>query len=216
MKRNGFTLIEIMTAIALGCIIMLPVAMLVQSGQKSRNKSYNTANADSRLDSISTITEFGSFGRKSNKNDYYVYGVSGTTFTRKTPVANPEEILTGQAVEFRYWSTDLTAAMLTPTSVADRYALFYLDSGQLKLDFGTSTGGLTGGAINAAKHRVTGTGVTTVTLAKNVTSVTFSHTAKDMAGDGNGCVRMTLVINDPADNKINTYLAATYLRNVWP
>jgi hypothetical protein len=104
--------------------------------------------------------------------------------------------------------------MLTPTSFADKYVLFYLDSGQLKLDYGTSTGGLTGGAINAAKHRVTGTGVTTTVLAKNVTSVAFSHTAKNMAGDGNGCVRMTLVIT--ANNKTNTFLAATYLRNVWP
>jgi prepilin-type N-terminal cleavage/methylation domain-containing protein len=216
MKRNGFTLIELIIAMTASCMVMLTVAILVQSGYKSWKKTYNTANADSRLDSIGTITAFGSFGRKSNQKDYYVYSVSGTTYTQVKPVVNPEEILTGQAVEFRYWSTDLTAAMLTPTSVADRYALFYLDSGQLKLDFGTSAGGPTGGAINTSKHRVTGTGVTTTTLAKNVTSVAFSHTTKDMAGDGNGCVRMILVINDPAHHKTNTFLAATYLRNVWP
>ncbi len=75
------------------------------------------------------------------------------------------------------------------------------DSDQLKVDFGTSTGGPTGGAINAAGHRVTGTGVTTVILANNVTSVAFSHTAKDIAGDGYGCVRMNLVINDPQTMK---------------
>jgi hypothetical protein len=193
---------------------MLSVAMLVQSGYKSWNQTYKTANADSQLDSIATTTSFGSIGRKSNKNDYYVYQVAGSTFTRKTPVANPEENLTGQAVEFRYWSTDLTAAMLTPTSVADKYALFYLNNGQLKLDIGTSTGGLTGGAINASHNRVACTNTTI--LAKHVTSVTFTHTTKDMAGDGNGCVRMNLTINDPADNKSKTVLAATYLRNVWP
>ncbi|MGD0551246.1 MAG: prepilin-type N-terminal cleavage/methylation domain-containing protein [Sedimentisphaerales bacterium] len=216
MKRNGFTLIEVIIAIAASCMVMLTVAILVQSGYKSWNRTYKTSNADSRLDSIGTITAFGSFGRKSNKKDYYVYSVSGTTYTQVKPVANPEEILTGQAVEFRYWSTDLTAAMLNPTSVADKYVLFYLDSGQLKLDYGTSVGGPTGGAINTAGHRVTGTDVTTVTLAKNVTSVAFSHTTKDMAGDGNGCVRMILVINDPNDHKTNTFLAATYLRNIWP
>jgi prepilin-type N-terminal cleavage/methylation domain-containing protein len=220
MKRNGFTLIELIVAIALSCMVMLTVAILVQSGYQSWNRTYNTANANSRLDSIGTITTFCSFGRKSNKNDYYVYSVAGTgsntTYTQVKPVANPEENLTGQAVEFRYWSHDLTAAMLSATSVADSYALFYIDSNQLKVDFGTSTGGPTGGAINAAQHRVTGTGVTTVILANHVTNVAFSHTAKDMAGDGNGCVRMNLVINDPADNKINIFLAATYLRNVWP
>jgi len=222
MKRNGFTVIELMVAIALGCIVMLPVAMLIQSGYKSWNQTYATANCNSQLDSIATTTSFGTIGRKSNKNDYYVYQVASSTFT--APPVNPldpDEILTGQAVEFRYWSTDLTAAMLTPTSVADCYALFYLDNGQpgniqLKLDLGTSTGGPTGGAINAAGHRVTGTGVNTTTLANHVTSVTFSHTTKDLAGDGNGCVRMNLTINDPADNKSKTVIAATYIRNVWP
>jgi hypothetical protein len=217
MKRNGFTVVELMTAITLGCIVMIPVAMLVYSGQKSWWKSYNTANSQSQLDSVSTITSFCSFGRKSNKKDYYVYSTagsgSGTTYTQVMPVANPEENLTGQAVEFRYWSTGLTTAMLSPTSVADSYALYYLDSGQLKVDFGTSTGGLTGGAINTAGHRVTP--VSTSILANNVTSVAFTHTTKDMAGDGYGSVRMQLVINDPNYGP-KTFLAATCLRNIWP
>jgi hypothetical protein len=104
--------------------------------------------------------------------------------------------------------------MLTPTSVADRYALFYLASGQLKLDLGTSTGGPTGGAINALGNRVTP--VSTTILANYVTSVEFSHTKKTPAGGGLGCVRMNLTINDPADKKSKTVIAATYLRNVWP
>ena len=219
MKRNGFTLIELMVAMAIGFIVMLPVAMLIQSGYRSWNQTYATANCDSQLDSIATTTSFGSIGRKSNKNDYYVYvyHVADATFT--TPPVNlldPDEILTGQAVEFRYWSTDLTAAMLTSTSVADCYALFYLDNGQFKLDLGTSTGGPTGGAINAAHNRVTGGGVITTTLAQHVTSVEFSHTKKTPTGGGLGCVRMKLIINDPADNKSVTVIAATYIRNVWP
>ena len=215
MKRNGFTLIEVMAAIALSCIVMLPVAMLIQSGYKSWNQAYKTANADSQLDSIATTTSFGSIGRKSNKNDYYVYRVAGSTFT--APPVNqldPDEILAGQAVEFRYWSTDLTAAMLTPTSVADKYALFYLDNGQLKLDLGTSTGGPTGGAINAAGHRVTP--VSTTILARNVASIAFTHTKKTPAGGGWGCVRMKLIIKDPNDKGPKTVIAATYIRNVWP
>jgi len=216
MKKNGFTLIEFIVAMATACIVMLAVAMLLQSGYQSWIKTYNTANAESQLDSIATTTSFGTIGRKSNKNDYYVYQVAGSTFTRVIPVADAEENLTGDAVEFRYWSTDLDDDMLTPTSFADRYALFYLDSGQLKLDLGTSTGGPTGGAINAAGQRVTGAGESTVILAKNVDSVEFTHTTKNLAGDGWGCVRMNLTINDPNDRKIKNVIAATYIRNVWP
>jgi hypothetical protein len=216
MKRNGYTLVEVIMAMAAGFMVMMTVAMLVQSGHASWNKSYDAANCDSRLDSLSSITAFCSFGRKSNKKEYYVYSVAGATYTRVTPAVNPEEILTGQAVEFRYWSTDLLPNMLDPTSTADKYAFFYLDGTSLKLDMGTSAGGATGGAINGAGHRANGAGVTTVTLASHVTSVAFSHTTRNIAGDGKGCVRMRLVIHDPMDNQDKTFLAATYIRNVWP
>lgn len=219
MKRNGLTLIELMTAMVIGFIVMLPVAILVESGQKSWNKSYNAANCQSQLDSITSISTFGSFGRRANKKDYYVYSTAGTgsntTYTQVMPVGNPEQNLTGQAVEFRYWSTGLTAAMLSATSVTDSYALFYVDSNQLKVDFFTSQDGTIAKAINVAKHRVT-TGVNTVILASYVTSVAFTHTTKDMAGDGYGSVRMKLIINDPNDGQTKTFLAATCLRNTWP
>ena len=87
MKKNGFTLIEVIVAMAAGFIVMMTVAMLVQSGYRSWNKTYNTANADSRLDSIATTTSFGTIGRKSNKNDYYVYQVAGSTFTAPPSIA---------------------------------------------------------------------------------------------------------------------------------
>lgn len=218
MKRNGFTLIEVIVAMAAGFIVMMTVAMLVQSGYRSWKQAYNTANAASRLDSIATTTSFGSIGRKSNKNDYYVYQVANATFT--APPVNPldpDEILRGQAVEFRYWGTDLEADMLTPTSSADSYALFYLDNGQLKLEISDSAhGGIGPPAINSSGHRVAGAGATTAILANHVTSVEFSHTKKTPAGGGLGCVRMNLTINDPADNKSKTVIAATYIRNVWP
>jgi hypothetical protein len=217
MKKNGFTLIEVIIAMVSGLMVMLTVAMLVQSGHTSWNKSYKAANCDSRLDSLSSITAFSSYGRKSNKKDYYVYSISGSTFTRLTPNTDPEEILTGQAVEFRFWSTDLADGMLSPTSTADCYALFYIDDDQLKLDISNPAhGGAGPPAIDAGGHRASGAGLTTVTLANHVTSVEFSHTTRDMAGDGKGCVRMKLIINDPADNQSKTFLAATYIRNVWP
>jgi hypothetical protein len=217
MKRNGFTLIELVIAIATGLIVMLTVAVLVQSGYQSWNRTYNTANSDVRLNSLNVITALGSFGRKSNKKDYYVYHVTGTNFARVIPAVNPDEILIGQAVELRYWGTELDADMLTPTSSADSYALFYLEGTDLKLDISDSAhGGAGPPAISAAGHRNNGAGLNTVVLANNVASVEFSHTTIDMAGDGNGCVRMKLIINDPQDGRVKTFLAATYLRNVWP
>jgi hypothetical protein len=210
MKKNGYTLIEVVIAMAAGFMVMLTVGMLVQSGHISWNKSYDAANCDSRLDSLSAVKAFGSFGRKSNKKDYYVYSVSGPIFTRVTPVAQPEEILTGQAVEFRFWSHELDVDMLTPSSSTDSYALFYLEDGQLMLDIGNRPPG----AINPAGHKIEAGD--TVVLANHVISVEFSHTTIDMAGDGNGCVRMKMIINDPADGQSKTFLAATYLRNIWP
>jgi hypothetical protein len=217
MERKGYTLIEIIIAMAAGFIVMLTVALLVQSGHISWRKSYDVANCNSRLDSLSAITAFSSFGRKANKNDYYVYSVSGSTFTRVTPNSDPEENLTGQAVEFRFWSTDLEEGMLTPTSVADAYALFYLDGTQLKLDISDPVhGGVGPPAIDGAGHRNNGGGLSTVTLANHVSNLSFIHTGKNMIGDGKGCVRMKLIINDPIDNQLKTFLAATYIRNVWP
>ena len=108
--------------------------------------------------------------------------------------------------------------MLSPTSVADRYALFYVDSNQLDVDVSDHRMAATWPpAINPANgHRVTGTGITTIILASYVTSVAFTHTTKDMAGDGDGSVRMQLIINDPNDSQSKTFLAATCLRNIWP
>jgi hypothetical protein len=206
-------MIEMIVAIAMSTIVMLSVALLVQSGYRSWLKTFNNSNCDSRIDSLDTIITLGSTGRKANKTDYSLYAVAGGTFTKPLPVASPDEILTGQAIEFHYWDPpDLDASLLDPDNHGNTYSLFYLDGTNLKVDKGTYPPG----GINGSGHRVAGGDVRTVTLARNVTSVTFTHTARNMTGDGKGCIRMRLVITDPDSGETKTTLAATMMRNVWP
>ena len=208
---SGLTLIEMIVAIGISSIVMLSAGLLVSSGYKGWKQSFNNANCESRLGAMDTMIALGAIGRKSNKMDYCVYEVTGNTFTKVVPVADPEEILTGQAVEFRYWDTELNPALMDPAVTATAYALFYLDGTQLKVDYGPYPPG----GINAAGQRITGADVTTTTLAQHVSSVNFSHTSKNMAGDGKGCVRMRLVIIDTTDGTPKTTIAATLMRNTW-
>lgn len=205
-------MIEVVVAMTAASIVMIIAAMLVNSGYRSWNKIFNAANCESRLGTLDTMTALGAVGRKSNKINYRVYEVVGNTFTRALPLVDPEEVVTGQAIEFRYWDTELDADLMNPATTATAYALFYLDGDELKVDYGPYPPG----GINGASHRITGAGVTTIKLAEDVTGVEFSHTTKNMAGDGWGCVRMKLVITDPTDLSSKTTLAATLMRNVWP
>jgi hypothetical protein len=162
---------------------------------------------------------FGKIGRMSNKSDYVLYRVTGSTFAG--PVlpspSNPEEVVFGDAVEFRRWDTDLAAmdedeqkAVMKTDVTGNAYALFYLEGGDLKVDCGSYPPG----AINASgKKRAASS---TQILAKNVQYLRFSHTTKDAEGEGQGCVRMEMRLHDPDKNETITVETATLMRNVWP
>jgi hypothetical protein len=55
-------------------------------------------------------------------------------------------------------------------------------------------------------------------MAENVINLEFSHTTRNLAGDGKGCVRMNLMLADSnaMGAPVTTVTAATLLRNVWP
>lgn len=213
-SSTGLSQIELVVAMAIAFIVMLTTAILVQSGYRGWNQIYNNTNAESRLGALDTMTALGSIGRKSNKVDYRMYKkLSSGYYQRATPLANPEEVVEGNAVEFRYWDGDLRADFMDPDVNATTYALFYLDNGQLKINYGPYP---PGGIDEASGTIRSGTGITTTTLTKNISSVKFSHTTKNMAGDGKGCVRMKLVITDPNTGLSKTTIAATLMRNVWP
>ena len=211
-SRRGFTLIELIMAMAAACIVMLSVGILLYGGQKSWLKTYNDNNCESRIGALNTMVALGALGRKSNKVDYRLYTVTGNNFQRATPLVDPEEIVKGQAIEFRYWDTELEADLMDKDKTATAYALFYLEGNELKIDFGPYPPG----AIDGAGHRITGSDITTVTLVKHVSSAEFSHTTRTMTGEGKGCIRMKLTIADPTDGSSTTVLAATLMRNIWP
>jgi prepilin-type N-terminal cleavage/methylation domain-containing protein len=216
--RCGFTLIEIIIALAASSVVMTVAALLIQSGYRSWNASYKSANGELREGSIEAMTSLGSIGRKSNRMNYNVYTSNGSTFTRAVPVSDPEEIVTGDAVELRYWKNALQTGYMDPALTATAYALYYVDSNQLKVDIyvpPSSTPSQAPPAVNAAGHRNT-SNITTTVLAKNVIYLKFSHTTKTLAGDGNGCIRMKMITRDPAGTETKTTMVASMMRNIWP
>jgi hypothetical protein len=209
-NTNGFTLIELVIAMSAALIVVLVVGTLLVSGQRSWTHAYNYSNAKPQLGALGSTITFGSFGRKSNKMDYKVYKIVGNKFVQAVPVANPVEVVTGEAVEFHYWNRDLEAGFMKTSVTGNAYALFYLDGDKLMLD----TGQYPPGGIDAAGHRIDGEN--TVTIAENVTNLEFSHTTRNIEGDGKGCVRMNMTLEGTDGNTPTTVAAATLMRNTWP
>jgi hypothetical protein len=161
-------------------------------------------------------------GRRSNRLGYTIYEVNGGTFTPAAPVtSDPQEVVSGDAVEFRYWDVGLDSTdssdLMDPTKTATAYALFYLEGDALKVDYGPYPPGAVpegGGSKNTSGV------VTEVLLAENVstdpnsTVDAFSHTT--INGIGQGSVRMKVVLTDPEDDEEISVMTATLMRNVWP
>jgi hypothetical protein len=217
--RAGITLVELMIAMVAGLIVLLTAGLLMASGLRGWKKAYDYAYGDVQVNALETMVAFGKTGRMANKSDYVLYKVTGSTFTGPVlpSAANPEEVVFGEAVEFRYWDTDLSLLsenqqkeIMKTDVTGTAYALFYVEGGVLKVDRGAYP---PGGVDASGKKRNPSS---TQILAKNVQSVQFSHTTKDTQGDGQGCVRMRLKLYDSSKDQGITVETATLLRNVWP
>jgi hypothetical protein len=211
-RAMGFTLIELAVATSAALIVVLVVGTLLVSGQRSWAHAYNYAYSKPQLDALGTTITFGGIGRKSNKMDYKVYDIMDNKFVQALPVANPEEVVMGDAVEFHYWKGDLDDDIMKTNIKGNVYALFYLDGDRFMLD----TGPYPPGGVDAMGHRLEGDNVSTTTLAENVTNLKFSHTTRDMQGDGKGCVRMSLTIGGVGGETPTTVTASMLMRNTWP
>ena len=212
--KSGFTLIELTMAMTSSFIVMVSVALLVYSGQVNFTKVYAKNNSESQVGAVNAMAAFGAFGRKSNKMDYILYECVDDLYLKVVPVEESEELVIGDAVEFRFWDSTFAENLEKVDKHATSYALFYLEDGDLKIDYGPCPPG----AINAAGQRVPAHNneIKTVTLVRNITDVEFSHTTRNMDGDGKGCVRMKLTVTDPVTGETKTTLAATLMRNCWP
>jgi len=175
-------------------------------------------NSPVKQDSLAATVAFSTIGRRSNRINYKVYEILSDTFTEAVPSAG-ETVAKGQAVEFRYWATTFDpdtagADVINVANTGTHYALFYLDNDELKVDYGTVSGGT--GGVGSDGRRIT-SNIRTVILARDVdvaeNNEIFSHSV--IGGVGSGVTRMDLSPKNDEGEMVEVK-TATFLRVTWP
>jgi hypothetical protein len=209
------TLVELIIGIVASIIVIFAVAALLISGHRGWNNAFKYANGDIQVNAIETMINFGITGRKSNKSDYKLYKNEDGTYEIVKPLTDPEEVVFGDAIEFRYWDEELNDSLMDTDKTGTAYALYYVEDDMLKVDRGpyNPAGGYPGGVDSSGNKTETDR---TLILARNVQSAIFSHTTKNADGDGKGCVKLDLWLYDPNDDQDINIKTATLMRNVWP
>jgi len=213
------TMVELVVAGTTAVILFLAVGVLLDGGHRAWLQAYASAHGQEHEEAVTVRSAFGSMGRRANRTTYVLYRIERGLFK---PVAadpsKPESIVSGDAVEFRYWDVELDKSdshqVMDTDKTATAYALFYLDNDQLKVDYGPYPPG----AAPAGGGRRNTTGVTTIVLAENVTVdeglKPFSHTTT--SGVGRGSVRLNATLTDPDSGETTRILTGVLLRNIWP
>ncbi len=218
-RSRGLTLVELVISSAVTLVLVFAIGILIDGGNRAWLRTYDTVHSQENEDAVAVMTAFGSIGRRSNRTNYVLYQSDGGLFTPVAPdPARNEQVLSGNAVEFRYWDVPLnpsdTHGIMDSEITATAYALFYLDAGQLKVDYGPYPPG----AVPSGGGRRNTSGVTTQVLADNISPCAdigpFSHTVS--SGTGQGCVRLKLVLTDPDSGEKTTVMSAALMRNIWP
>ena len=217
----GFTLVELVIAMAINLTLVLAVGIVFISGNKAWQRTFDSAHSNVEEDAQAITIAFGNIGRKANRINYKLYTKNGNNYRPATSL-NPstEQIVYGDAVEFRYWDVGFdqtdSHSLLDFTKTATAYAFFYLDGRQLKVDYGPYPPGAipeNGGGKNT-------TDITTVVLTKNVSTEDiddngiFSHTTSNQTGHGS--VRLNITLTDPENEKSVQVITSTLMRNIWP
>jgi hypothetical protein len=217
--RSGVTLVELMVTSTVTLMLVLAIGLLIDSGNRAWQHTYDCVHSAENEDAGAIGTTFGSIGRRANRTNYVLYRVNEGVFMPVTPdPTKDEEVLFGDAVEFRYWDVALDTSdshgIMDTEVTATAYALFYLDGEQLKMD----SGSYPPGGIPSGGGRRNTSGVTTRVLANNVSGEgdngPFSHT---VSGDtGQGCVRLHVTLTDPDSGETTHVMSAALMRNIWP
>ena len=219
--RSGLTLIELVIAMSINLLIVLAAGALLVGGNRAWQNTYNSANKKLKQDALATITAFGSAGRRANRMNYTIYKNEDGTYVPAQPIGtDPEEVVSGDAVEFRYWDVRLdekdSHQLMDVTKTATAYAFFYLEGKQFKVDYGPYLPG----AVPENGGRKNTTGITTVVLTENVSTKDiddngiFSHTTLNQTGHGS--VRLNITLKDPENEKTVQVMTSTLMRNIWP
>jgi hypothetical protein len=217
---TGMTLVELVTAMAISLIVIAGVGVLLDGGNRAWLRAYKSANDQLNIDAQALVASFSAVGRKSNRGNYVLYKFSNGTLTPALPPGNePDSVVFGDAVEFRYWDVPLNTTdsygLMDSETTATAYALFYLEGNEIKVDYGSYPPGAApdgGGARNT-------TGISTTVLAENVSVETgdgpFSHTT--VAATGQGSVRLNVTLTDPNDDtRTMRVMTSALMRNIWP
>ncbi len=217
-RHHGVAMVELIVAGMIAVIVISAVGVLIDGGNRAWLTTYNSVYGQSKDDATTITSAFTHVARKSNRISYVLYDVDGSVFT---PVASDpsesEAIVEGDAVEFRYWDVELDSSdshgIVDTDRIASAYALFYIENGQFKVDYGPYPPG----AINSSGRRQTAH-VNTIVLADHVsagpTIAPFSHTTQ--AGVGLGCVRLNVIVTDPDTGETTRVMTAALMRNIWP
>lgn len=217
--RSGMAMVELVIAGSIALIVISAAGILLDGGNRAWLATYDSVFGQAKDDATTITSAFGHVARKSNRISYVLYHVDQGNFTPVLPDPSvPEAVVSGDAVEFRYWDVELDAGdshgIMDTDKIATAYALFYLDNGQFKVDYGPYPPG----AVPDGGGQRRTTGVTTVVLAHSVsagpTIAPFSHTMQ--AGVGLGCVRLNVLVTDPNSGQTNRVMTAALMRNIWP
>jgi hypothetical protein len=204
--------------VAIIAIPLLAIGVLLSGSSRVWQKIYNNTNSPIQQDAAAIMVSLQNFGRQSNIFNYQVYTIGNGSFLTAVPPSG-QSVATGQAVEFRYWDKTFDPAnpgadTLGVANTGTNYALYYLNTTELRVDFGRVVNGI-GGVNNNARQ--TTNIISTQTLAHDVnlskTTGLFSHTV--VAGQGNGCVNTNLTLTNAQGVNIEIKFA-TMLRSAWP
>lgn len=182
---RGFTLIELMMAMLISCVLILVVGVLLANGHRSWNRAYRSVHRQIKSDALAAMAIFNSVGRKSDSRNCKITSLNTTEV---------DASLDAPRVEFKYWHYSRDGRThQKPQAAATHYAHFYFNEGdsELKVEYGTVSG-------DQPKS--------TRTFA-NVTSCDFNTTG------ANGCVSMDLTFTDPLDGEAISVKTITSMRN---
>lgn len=218
-RLHGVVLVELIVSSVAALILVFTVGLLLDGSSRAWMRTYQSVHGCTHENAEMMTSAFSSIGRRSNRASYVLYRINQGIFTPALPEpGQPDALVSGCAVEFRYWDVPLDSSdshgLMDAAKLATAYALFYLDGRQMKVDYGPYPPG----AVPAGGGVRNTTGVTTIVLADNVDvggSVgPFSHTT--VANAGQGSVRLNVILTDPSTSKTTKVMTTALLRNVWP
>jgi len=218
-SRNlpGIVLVELIVSSAAAIILVFTVGLLLHGSNRAWLQTFESTHGGGNEEAQAIISTFGSIGRRANRASYFLYRIDEGVFTPALPApGHPDSVVSGVAVEFRYWDVPLDASdshdLMDPAKLATAHALFYLDGHRLKVDYGPYPPG----AVPSGGGPRNTTDVTTVMVAEHVSLDDavgpFSHDT--VANAGQGSVRLNVVLTDPNTGDTTKVITAALLRNV--